>query len=584
MNRRTFMKTASTIVAGASVSKGSPKATKDPRQKPIPAKWLKIIGQIPGYDPVATCGDAWFEPGAAQRALDFFQHETDGCLRHVEGALAGQLFRLEPWQQAIVANLFGWVRTDDHGRVVRRYREAFIYVPRKNGKTPVAAAICNYVLFCDGEPGAQISSFAADTDQASLLYRHAKGMVEQEPELASRAKIYKGFGHRSIVLSEDEGSVYRVHAADAAGAHGGNPHLVIVDELHAQPNRELIDVLQTSFASVNRAQPLFICITTADFERESICNEKHDYAGKVRDGIIDNPAFLPVIYEAKDEEDWTAPEVWAKANPNLGVSVSLDYLRGECQRAIESSAYRNTFKRLHLNIRTKSDVVWLRLEKWDACGTLPVDPKQLARRPCFGGLDLSTTTDISALELVFPEGEGFLVLSYFWVPRENAALREHRDRVPYTQWIRDGFIKATEGDVVDYDVIRTDINALAKQFNLKKLAIDRWNATQLAVQLGGDGITVELFGQGFASMNAPAKLLENLVTAGRLAHGGNPVLRWMASNVIVETDAAGNIKPSKKKSRERIDGMVALVMGLGAATSTITSESVYRKGRGLVII
>jgi phage terminase large subunit-like protein len=251
----------------------------------------------------------------------------------------------------------------------------FLYVPRKNGKTPLSAGICNYVLFCDGEPGAQIYSAAAEKEQAALLYRHAVGMITQEPELDSRARIYKG--HKSVVLKDDPGSVFKVLSADADTKHGGNSHLVLIDELHAQPNRELVDVLQTSMASANRPQPLLVHITTADFDRESICNEKHDYACKVRDGIIEDESFLPIIYEVTKDDDWKDERVWHKANPNLGVSVSLDYLRRECKRAQDTPTYENTFKRLHLNLKTQNDVRWLQLDRWDACAG-PVDPELLS--------------------------------------------------------------------------------------------------------------------------------------------------------------------------------------------------------------
>ena len=426
---------------------------------------------------------------------------------------------------------------------------------------------------CEGEPGAQIYSAAADREQAALIFRHAKGMVEREPVLNDLAKIFGGAGHRSIALKNDDASVFKVLSADADSKHGGNSHLVIIDELHAQPNRDLVDVLQTSLASANRKQPLLIHITTADFDRESICNEKHNYACKVRDNGGDpekpgyDPSFLPVIYEASNDDDWTSEDVWRRANPNLGVSVSLDYLKRECKRAIETPTYQNTFKRLHLNIKTTNDSVFLDMSKWDA---LPKAPplESLYGKRCFGSYDLSTTTDITAFVLVFPPSEAGGIwhrLPFFWVPRENADLRERRDRVPYMTWIERGFITATDGNTVDYDIVRRDINELSKKFNIHLIARDRWNATQITTQLAGDGLSVIDFGQGFASMSAPTKHLEALVMSGKLSNDGNPVLRWMASNTAVEMDAAGNLKPSKKKSTDRIDGLVSLIMSLGIA-------------------
>jgi phage terminase large subunit-like protein len=507
---------------------------------------------IPGYDPFATCGDCTFDNRAARRAIDFF-HE---CLTFTAGEWMGEPFVLEPWQQAIVGNLFGWKRPD--GR--RRYREAFIFVPRKCGKSELAGGLGNLLTFADGEPGAQVYCAAADREQARLVFNAARTMVTAEPELASRGRVYT-----NAIVVQETGSVLKVVSAEAYSKHGINAHGIIIDELHAQPNRDLVDVLTTSTGA--RRQPLIIHITTADFDRESICNEKYDYAAKVRDGVIDDSAFLPVIYEAAPDADWTDPEVWAKANPNLGVSVSAEYLERECRRAQETPTYENTFKRLHLNMRTQQDVRWLSLEQWDASGELPVYEDELRGRECYAGLDLSTTTDVSALVLVFRNEEDgeVTLLPFFWIPGDNAHKRENRDRVPYETWARQGLIEMTAGNVVDYDVIRRRINELGKEYDIREIAIDPWNATHLSTQLTNDGFEVVHFGQGYKDMTAPSKELEKLVVSGKLRHGGHPVLRWMASNVAVEMDAAGNLKPSKKKSTERIDGIVAAIMGLGRA-------------------
>ncbi|MBE7508496.1 MAG: terminase [Planctomycetia bacterium] len=423
----------------------------------------------------------------------------------------------------------------------------------------MAGGLGNLLTFADGEPAAQTYCAAADREQARLVFNAAKTMVLAEPELASRSKCYT-----NAIVVESTGSVLKVISAEAYSKHGINAHGIIVDELHAQPDRELVDVLMTSTGA--RRQPLVIYITTADFDRPSICNEKYDYAVKVRDGIIEDPAFLPVIYEAKQDDDWTDPEVWAKANPNLGISVSMEYLERECRRARETPSYENTFKRLHLNMKTQQDVRWLSMETWDACGKLKFDESSLEGERCFAGLDLSTTTDISAFVMVFPREDGQVALiPRFWIPAESAEKRERRDRVPYTTWARQGYIEMTSGNVVDYDTIRARLNELKERFNIAEIAIDPWNATQLSIQLQGDGFEVVTFGQGFKDMTAPSKELEKLVMSDKLRHGGHPVLRWMASNVAVETDAAGNLKPSKKKSTERIDGIVATVMGLGRA-------------------
>ncbi len=534
----------------------------------IPQRWLDLFALIPGYDPVATARGCWFDVAKADKAVAFFP----AMLTHVEGELAGRPFTLAPWQAAHVGCAFGWKRPDG----TRRYREVFDYEPRKNGKTAKLAGLMNYVSLCDNESGAQNYSAAAEREQAALLYRVAKLQLAANPQLEKLVKFYATF--KSIEYRE--GVTYKALSADADTKHGFNSHFIAVDELHAQPNRHLVDVLVTSTGA--RRQPMVWYITTADFLRESICNEKYDYACKVRDGIIEDPAFLPIIYEATREEDWKSPEVWAKANPNLGVSVSPEYLERECKRAQDIPAYENTFRRLHLNQQTETDTRAVPMDRWADCGKVPLP--SLDGRPCFAGLDLSTTTDLSAFVLLFPEADGgYSVLPQFWAPAEGARKRETRDRVPYKLWERQGLLKLTDGDVIDYDVIRADINALKLRYNIRKIAADRWNATQIVTQLMGDGFEVAAYGQGFKDMTAPTKELLKLVVAGKLYHGNNAILRWMAANLATETDAAGNLKPSKKKSSERIDGMVALVMALGLALVEPDGKSVYEK-RGVLVL
>ena len=532
------------------------------------SSWPELLRSLPGYDPFASAGECSFDEETAQRAIAFFEE----CLIHIKGERAGERFLLEPWQKAIVANLFGWKRADG----TRRYREALIFVPRKNGKSLIAAGLCNYMLFCDGEPGAESYCAAAERDQAALVFDVAKQQVLREPTLARFAKVYQ-----KAIAVESVASSLKAISADASTKHGYNAHCVVIDELHAQRNADLVEVLLTSTAA--RRQPLVVHITTSDFDRESICNSKYDYATKVRDGVIEDPSFLPVIYEASRDDDWTDPTTWAKANPNLGVSVSREYLEHECRRAQDSPTYENVFKRLHLNIKTEQDVRWLSLATWDASAG-HVDPEELRGRECFGGLDLASTTDVAAFSLVFPQSGSYSVLPFFWIPEENARERERRDRVPYLTWARQGLVEMTPGKVIDYTFIRKRIGELAEQYQIREIAVDRWGAAQITGQLADDGHAMVLFGQGFVSMSEPSKELERLVLSARLRHGGNPVLRWMASNVCVEMDAAGNIKPSKRRSSEKIDGVVATVMALGRATvAKPPFRSVY-EDRGILVL
>ena len=522
---------------------------------------------LPGYDPTIDAADCWYDADAADHVVEFFAKH----LVFIEGVTAGQPFILEPWQEAIVRNLFGWKRQDD----TRRYRECFIEVARKNGKTPLCAGIINYVAFCDNEPGAQIYSTAGEREQAALVFRHAAGMINRNADLKKRSRIYRTY--KSIEFYGGD-SIYKALSADADTKHGLNAHLIVNDELHVQTDRGLIDAMETATAS--RRQPLIIHITTAGFDHNTICYEKYDYACKVRDGIIKDPYFLPVIYETLPEDDWRQEKTWKKANPNLGVSVSLAYLKQACKEAQEVPAKENTFRRLHLNQWTEQDSRWLSMDVWNECAD-DYTEKDLENEVCYGGLDLSTTTDLSAFVLYFPQTRR--VLCYPFAPKENAVRREKRDRAPYLSWHRNGFISLTDGDVIDYDFIRKKINELGKRFNIRCIAIDRWNSTQITTQLDGDGFNIVPMGQGYQSMTAPTKEVEKMVVGRELRHNSHPALTWCVSNVSVDQDAAGNIKPSKKKSTERIDCVVALINAVAGYLVNPFKQSVYET-RGLITV
>jgi phage terminase large subunit-like protein len=512
---------------------------------------------IAGYDPLRTAGDCTWDGVEAARAVDFFP----SMLRHVEGKLAGKPFLLEPWQSEYIATLFGWKRPDG----TRRYRESLGAIPRKNGKTTLAAGIALYCLVCDNEAGAQVYSAAYSRDQASLVFSPAAKMANASPLLSKRLKVIDS---TKRITYQATGSFYRAIPAEAANSHGFNAHCVVFDELHTQRDRDLYDVLKSSMGA--RRQPLFVSITTAGYDRHSICFEVWNHARQIRDGILDNPYFLPLIYEMTEEEDWQDEATWARVNPNLGVSISWEFLREQAQNAKDSPAYENTFRNLYCNQWVEQAVRWLSMEKWRLGNEEVPD---LSGRECWGGLDLSTTTDVSALVLAFPRDEGgFYLVPHFWIPKENARQRAHRDGVPYQIWAQKGLIHLTDGDVVDFDVIRRDINELRERYNIQEIAIDRWNAAQLTTQLTGDGVVVCPFGQGYASMSPAAKQFEKHVIEGTLQHSGNEVLAWMAANVAIERDAAGNIKPSKKVSTERIDGIVAAVMAVGRAATAERTE------------
>jgi phage terminase large subunit-like protein len=500
-------------------------------------------------------GGFWFDEEAADRAVAFFEQ----CLTHVKGELAGQPLLLDDWEKdRIIRPLFGWRRADG----TRRYRKLWAELPRKQGKSTICAGIALYLLHADKEPGAEVYSAAADREQAAIVFDVAKQMVLQSPPLQARTELYR----RSMVHLESASS-YKVLSADAFTKHGLNASGIVVDEVHAQKNRELIDVLTTSVGA--RRQPLEVYITTAGYDRKSICWELHEYALKVARGIIQDDAFLPVIYAADPEDDWTSEATWAKANPGLGKSVKLDYLRAECEKAKQIAAYENTFKRLHLNLWTSQDSRWLQVERvWDPCAKAVPTLEQLKGRRAWVGIDCSTTTDITAVVALVEDPanpDEFDVLPYFFVPEEGIRQRARKDRVEYEVWRDQKLIIATDGNVVDYDAVLYKIRELAEYLKIIEIPIDRWNSSGLQTDLTGDGFTVVQFGQGFASMSAPTKELERLLLRKGIRHGGNPVLRWMADNVAIKQDPAGNIKPDKHKSTERIDGIVALVMAIGRA-------------------
>lgn len=512
-----------------------------------------------------------FHADVAQDALDFIQ---EWC-RHLEGKWAGKRLELEPWQQWLVGMLFGWLDEDGF----RRYRKCLVFIPRKNGKSTLAAAIALYLLLGDQEPGVQVYSAAGDTHQAQIVHRVAEHMAKAEEALESRLRF-----RQRVIYYDDLNGFYKVLSADAYTKHGLNPHGVVFDELHTQPNRDLWDVLDSATGA--REQSLLLAITTAGtYDPESICWEVYDYAKKVQAGEYDDPHFLALIFEAEKEDDWTEPATWYKANPNLGVSIPESYLDRQCRYAQLVPAAENTFKRLHLNLWTEQSTRWIAKESWEQCLGV-ISEEGLAGQECYAGLDLASTSDINSLVLVFPrEDEPWPIVCRHFVPDASILKRARKDKVPYDVWARQGWLKKTPGNVTDYEFIRHEIHELAELFILKGLAIDRWNATQLAVQLGNDGLPVVTMGQGYAAMNAPSREFERRVISGQLLHhADDPVLTWMVGNVARKTDPAGNIKPDKKASAEKVDGVVALIMALDQAVRGEGPSSSVYEDQELVIL
>lgn len=517
--------------------------------------------------------DSYYDDELAQFAVMFIE-----SLCHTKGTWAGKPFKLLDWQRQIIQDLFGIVKPNGY----RQFNTAYIEIPKKNGKSELAAAVALLLCCGDGEQRAEIYGCAADRGQATIVFDVAADMVRMCPALNRRCKI---LASQKRIIYTPTNSFYQVLSAEAYSKHGFNIHGVVFDELHTQPNRKLFDVM-TKGSGDARMQPLYFLITTAGTDTNSICYETHQKAKDILEGRKIDPTFYPVIYGAGEDEDWTDPKVWMKSNPSLGETIGMDKVEAACESAKQNPGEENSFRQLRLNQWVKQAVRWMPMDKWDACA-FPVNEEMLEGRVCYGGLDLSSTTDLTSFCLVFPpedEEEPYYVLPYFWVPEDTLELRVKRDHVPYDLWNRQGYLETTEGNVVHYGYIEKFIERLGERYNIRDIAFDRWGATQMSQDLENMGFTVVPMGQGFASMSPPTKELMKLTLERKIAHGGHPVLRWNMDNIFIRTDPAGNIKADKAKSTEKIDGAIAMIMALDRAIrcGNDTSESVY-DSRGLLV-
>jgi phage terminase large subunit-like protein len=498
-------------------------------------------------------------------------------LKHTKGEWHNKRFILLDWQLELIRNIFGVIKENGN----RQFTTSYVEIAKKQGKTELGAALALYMLTADGEKGAEIYSCAADRAQASLIYNVAVDMVALCPALKKRLKIVAS---QKRIVFPAMNSFYQVLSSEAYSKHGINPHAVLFDETHVA-NREMFNVMLNG-ASDARRQPLNFLITTAGNDMHSIGFEIHQKAVDILEGKKIDKSFYPTIYAADEMDDWTLPSVWLKANPSLGITVTEEKLQIACENARQNPADENLFKQLRLCIWVKQSIRWMPMHIWDLCSFATMTDS-LKGRECFAGLDLSSTTDITAFVLVFPplaDDDKYIVLPYFWIPEENIKLRVRRDHVPYDVWEKQGYIKTTEGNVVHYGFIEAFIEELHTRYNIKEIAFDRWGAVQMTQNLEGMGFTVVPFGQGYKDMSPPTKELMKLTLEKRIAHGGNPVLRWMMDNIFVKTDPAGNIKPDKEKSTEKIDGAVALIMALDRAIRYQGSSGSIYDVRGIFIL
>lgn len=545
-------------------------------------------------DEHAVLNGCRFNVDKAEHTCDFFTR----FLRHSKGSFARKpfamsaeaagtdaLIRVE--REQIIMPLFGWLRENGF----RRYRIAYISVPKKNMKSTLCSALSAYMLLSDNEAGAEVYTAAGTRDQASIVYREAANMIEASPGLKKHVTVLRG---SKSMWVPSTGSLYRALAAEAGPVEGLNISCLIFDELHTQKTRELWNSLR--YGGAARDQPLLVSITTAGYDRNTICYEQCKRARGILDGSIKDLSFFAFILEVPEETDWQDIAEHERVNPGLGITINTEGFVEAFNEAKQSAEAENAFRRYRLNQWTKQAVRWLKMSTWETCAG-EVDAKALEGRECYGGLDLAQTSDATALVLLFPNDDGvYDVLPFFWMPIESAEERDRQEGVPYLQWIRDGWITPTDGWVADYSFMRRDIsgtqpgtmeltgNALADRYAIQEIGVDRlFQGAQLMTDLEGDGLECVAMGQGFVSMAAPTKQLKELILAGRIRHGGNPVLRWMAENVAVKTDAAGNWKPAKDESDGKIDGIVGLIMALARAMVHGDETSVYDRRAPVMI-
>lgn len=488
-----------------------------------------------------------FDVDLANRYLDFFD-----LLKHSKGELAGQPIHLELWQCFRIGSVFGWVHKETG---LRRYFESYHQVPRKNGKSTEAAGVGVELLTIDGEAGAEVYSAATKKDQARIIFDEAKRMIQASSHIKKHVNIYQT--NMSMPMSN---SKFEPLSSDANSLDGLNIHGGIIDELHAHKTRDVYDVLVTATGA--RKQPLIWIVTTAGFNTNGICYEKYEYSVKVLKGVIEDDRFFCYIAQADDGDDVFDENTWIKANPNLGVSCSIEDLRTKAKQAREIPAALTNFMVKHLNMWVNAETAWMNMQKYKECeeykANKEFDINSLEGERCFCGVDLSATTDITSVNLEFPLPDGrYAWINHCFLPEDGILEKERRDKVPYTAWARDGYITLTPGPTIDYEWIQSYIMEMAKKYQIQEIDYDPWNSTQFANNLMNEGFECVEIRQGFKTLSEPIKDVEKLVLEKRLITFNNPVLRFAISNAVPSLDPAGNIKLDKSKATKRIDPVIA---------------------------
>lgn len=518
------------------------------------------------------CEDYWFDHDRGEQAISFAQ-----ALRHTSGKWAGKPFSLQPWQAFVLYMIFGWV--DDQG--LRRFHKIYLEVARKNGKSEFSSVIQIIALLLDNEAAAEIYSAATKHDQAKIVFQKTRSMLRrlsgESDYVSDQVEVRK-----HDILRDSNDSFIKAINSDSHTLDGLNPHCAIIDEYHAHKNSDLLDVIESGMGA--RQQPILFIITTAGFNVEGPCYALRKNMIDILEGRIESDREFAIIYTLDKEDDWQDPEVWPKSNPNLNKSVYLNYLKAQFKQAKNQGGQKEvSFKTKNLNIWVNSSDTWITDEEWMACDFgEPIHD----RKPVYLGVDIASTRDITAIAELYPPHEKsarFRVRMHYYIPEDSVDTKRKSGEAPYRKWVDDGLIKTTPGNHTDQAYIEEDILQINDRGNLKAAEFDPYNTSYLMTNLTDKGVPVSPFRQGFLSMSEPTKKLETMILSKELDHGGDPVLRWMMSNVALKHDPAGNIKVDKAKSQDKVDGVVALIMAIGGYLTEEIEENPY-KNRGMLYV